>query len=633
MKGRSRASRPLVQVAVALLTVLVVSPIALRTASAAKHTGALFTTDSTCTTQNENHYENRGTVFLHGTHLTDGEYYVQVTEPNGTLLGTSADPAAGDQTPITVVDGEIQGCPRLWDLVVKASDHTRGYDATGNNGGVYRVEISQNADFSGRKSDNFKVANNECEPGNTAPDCGEQPPTVGNVDLTPKVDTNPVGTNHTVTAHVTDTQGADFEGAGVRFEVWRSGAEVTSGTDTTDANGIADFTYTGPATPAQDRIIACTNPDGTLPASCTDASGAILDSVVADEAQKNWEAQPPTVGSVDLGLDATNPPGDDSHTVTAHVEDTEGNPFVGAGVRFEVWRDGAQQTYPNNTQTTDANGNASFTYTFTGTRPETDRVIACTEPDGDLPASCTNPDGSIISDGSIVADEAQKTWEDGGGVGATFSCRASVLRIEDNPILQGLLGEDGDPFEPWVANRDASTCNTDNAGLLQDLGLTGGDAPVLPGSDGEIVLASEQGSLTIGVLNNKTSSGTNSGSAESYVLKLEIHDATGEGLDIHVLRSTASADCAGGSGTSEIISINGEPADLNAEQEPIPLGGLGTLYLGYSANEPTGDGGFVQTQRAVWLDGTEAGTGGDPSPLGSVIVGEAIADRHGACAA
>jgi hypothetical protein len=136
-------------------------------------TGALDTTDSTCTTTNENQYANRGTVYLRGNNLTDGEYYVQVTEPNGTtVLGSSVD--ATDPTPVTVEDGSIVGCPRLWDLVNKESDHTKGYDATTNNGGEYKVEISQSADFSDRKSDNFKVDDNECEPDD---DCdGGEPP-------------------------------------------------------------------------------------------------------------------------------------------------------------------------------------------------------------------------------------------------------------------------------------------------------------------------------------------------------------------------------------------------------------------------------------------------------------------------
>src|SRR5215213_11105838 len=74
--------------------------------------GAIFTTDSTCTGVNLNIYGDKGDVYLDGgpahpgaAGLPDGSYYVQVTEPDGTLLGTSV--GSGNATPIVVSGGEF----------------------------------------------------------------------------------------------------------------------------------------------------------------------------------------------------------------------------------------------------------------------------------------------------------------------------------------------------------------------------------------------------------------------------------------------------------------------------------------------------------------------------------------------
>lgn len=85
---------------------------------------------------------------------------------------------------------------------------------------------------------------------------------------------NPVGTNHTASALATDFNGAPVANARIRFEVFRH-ANVTlaasplhsdanfefqpslTATRTTNASGIAAYTYTGPDFEADDRIAAC----------------------------------------------------------------------------------------------------------------------------------------------------------------------------------------------------------------------------------------------------------------------------------------------------------------------------------------------------------------------------------------
>jgi hypothetical protein len=131
-------------------------------AFAAPLSGAIFTTDSACSGVDLNIYGNKDDVYLNGgpSHpgaagLPDGDYYVKVTEPDGTLLGTS-----GDVKPVHVTNGQFDQCYQLSAILVKASDLTTpGYDDTSNSGGEYKAWVSTAADFANdsSKTDNFKV--------------------------------------------------------------------------------------------------------------------------------------------------------------------------------------------------------------------------------------------------------------------------------------------------------------------------------------------------------------------------------------------------------------------------------------------------------------------------------------------
>ena len=125
-------------------------------------TGAIFTTDVACNGTNINIFPNKDAVYLDGgpahegaAGLPDGEYYVQVTEPDGTLLGTSMGTA--DETPALVVDGKFVVCYQLSAILKKVSDGSPGYDTTTNGGGEYKIWISPDAEFAQQKTDNFKV--------------------------------------------------------------------------------------------------------------------------------------------------------------------------------------------------------------------------------------------------------------------------------------------------------------------------------------------------------------------------------------------------------------------------------------------------------------------------------------------
>jgi len=133
--------------------------------------GAIFTTNEACDGTDLNIYGDKDDVYLDGgpakegaAGLPEGDYYVQVTEPDGTLLGTSV--GTENETPVHVnSEGEFETCYQLSAILHKASDAGSppfpidGYDTTSNEGGEYKVWVSPNGEFPNdeTKTDNFKV--------------------------------------------------------------------------------------------------------------------------------------------------------------------------------------------------------------------------------------------------------------------------------------------------------------------------------------------------------------------------------------------------------------------------------------------------------------------------------------------
>lgn len=126
-------------------------------------TGAIWTTDSSCSVVDGNIFNNKSDVFLNGgpqnnnsSGLEDGEYYIKVTTPDGDPLGESS------PVTVSVINGQFDHCIDLYDLT--------NFDNTTNAGGVYKVWASKDENFSNNcsKTDNFKVIPEEestCEPG------------------------------------------------------------------------------------------------------------------------------------------------------------------------------------------------------------------------------------------------------------------------------------------------------------------------------------------------------------------------------------------------------------------------------------------------------------------------------------
>jgi hypothetical protein len=138
--------------------------------------GAVFTTDSTCTGVDLNIYGSKDDVYISGgpshpgaASLPDGSYCVQVTSPDGTVLGQSA--AGG----VTVVGGQFAQCYQLSSILNTATSGftTPGYDDTNNPGGEYKVWVSTDCTFTNNstKTDNFKVRSGGGGSGNTSTLC------------------------------------------------------------------------------------------------------------------------------------------------------------------------------------------------------------------------------------------------------------------------------------------------------------------------------------------------------------------------------------------------------------------------------------------------------------------------------
>jgi hypothetical protein len=162
--------------------------------------GAIFTTNSDCSGVDLNIYGDKDEVYLNGgpahpgaAGLPDGDYYVKVTEPNGTLLGTSV--RSANETPVHVTGGEFDQCYKLSDILIKNSDQSQGYDDTTNSGGEYKAWVSTVSTFDNdlSKTDNFKVKPQE----------GGGPPPQGTLHIRKYYDANANGLYDTGETYLT----------------------------------------------------------------------------------------------------------------------------------------------------------------------------------------------------------------------------------------------------------------------------------------------------------------------------------------------------------------------------------------------------------------------------------------------
>jgi hypothetical protein len=143
------------------LTIVVLALTA--TPASANISGAIYTTNVACGGVNVNNFPSKDDVYLNGgpqgggSGLPNGNYYVQVTNPNGdVVLGKTLTAS------VHVAGGAFVQCYRLVEILYSGSSSfaALGFDDSPNSSGVYKVWVSQNAAFPSNesKTDNFKVA-------------------------------------------------------------------------------------------------------------------------------------------------------------------------------------------------------------------------------------------------------------------------------------------------------------------------------------------------------------------------------------------------------------------------------------------------------------------------------------------
>jgi Ca2+-binding RTX toxin-like protein len=277
------------------------------------------------------------------------------------------------------------------------------------------------------------------------------------IDLAPATATNAVGTDHALTATVTDDFGNPIEGEDVHFDVTGGGTpDPASGNATTDASGVATFTFTNDAE-ATNTITACIDADSSASCEVSEAS---------DTATKEWQV--PEATTLALTPASASNHVRTAHTVTAHVEDQFGEPFAGAAVLFSVT--GANTA--SGTGTTNASGDATFAYTGTHVG-------------GDVISACVDADADLACDVGELSATAAKTW--------TPACRG----FEDDPRNQ-VVGTSGNDVLVGTSGADI-ICGRRGNDVLRGLGgndllLGGRGADVLRGGGGADTLRGGSGS-------------------------------------------------------------------------------------------------------------------------------------------
>lgn len=256
------------------------------------------------------------------------------------------------------------------------------------------------------------------------------------ITLDPPTDTNPVGTDHTVTATILNAQSQGVQGILVTFTVVSGPNSGDTDTDTTDTNGEATFTYTGDGGPGIDVMQAC----------YTENSAEVCSQTVTKVWNVPTTADIPLTPSYDLNL-----VGED-HTVTATVTDG-GVPQEDVDVTFTVIS--GPNAGDNGTDTTDANGEATFTYTGDG-GVGTDLIQACFTLGNDqicsnivqkewteeiievTPLFASNP---LLTDHTLTAVVTDLKGNPISGVDVTFTITAGPNAGETDTVTTDVNGE------------------------------------------------------------------------------------------------------------------------------------------------------------------------------------------------
>jgi hypothetical protein len=291
---------------------------------------------------------------------------------NHTVTGTVAD-AFGNPTPAINVRFSVTGS-------VNTSDQCTT-DASGRCSITYAGPTAPGQDAISAFADtDTDAAPDPDEPTGTAAKTwvAAAPATVM---LSPPAATNPVGTNHTVTATVRDAFGNPTPSIVVRWSV--SGSVNVSDQCATDPAGQCSIAYAGPPSPGLDAISAYAD---------TNDGGSQDFGEPGGIAEKTWVPAAPATLVLAPATD-TSPVGT-SHTVTATLEDSFGNRTPGIPVRFSV----TGSVSVTDQCESDANGQCGITYAGP-TAPGVDEISAYADTNDSAGQDAGEPSGA-----------AEKTW-------------------------------------------------------------------------------------------------------------------------------------------------------------------------------------------------------------------------------
>jgi hypothetical protein len=210
---------------------------------------------------------------------------------------------------------------------------------------------------------------------------GGGPP--AHITLTPKTATNQVGSQHCVTATVTNAIDKPKKDIEVVFSV--SGGNSAGGTMTTDANGMATFCYVGTVA-GSDTISGFAD---------ANKNGVQDMGEPSDTAQKTWTPGPPF--TLTLTPKVAENPVTTQHCVTATSKDSFGNATPGITVRFSVSGVNAGQ---GGSGVTSPSGMTTFCY------------IGSLTPGPDIISAYADTNHDNIQDQGEPGDTANKLWKD-----------------------------------------------------------------------------------------------------------------------------------------------------------------------------------------------------------------------------
>ena len=221
-----------------------------------------------------------------------------------------------------------------------------------------------------------------------------------------------VGSNQSVTATVTDTNGDPAEGIAVHFTV--SGVNPTSGVHTSGSNGQATFAYTGTHS-GVDTIAVYADVDGSGTQNSGDPSGSTTIT---------WGTSSLTLSPQDSSASTGT-----TQTITATVHGGSGQVLENVAVRFSVT--GANPTSAS--RSTNLNGQASFSYTGNNTGKDTITAYADLNNNGSQdsgePSASTSLNW-VSSQLTLTLSLSNTTAQ----VGSNQTVTATVMNANNQPV-------------------------------------------------------------------------------------------------------------------------------------------------------------------------------------------------------